>query len=59
MVSAILVLLRNTGQLRARTPFVGAIYGLHGAAWPPDEGGTWAPLAWLVGTDGRIVKITF
>jgi photosystem II stability/assembly factor-like uncharacterized protein len=46
-----------------------------GAAWTPDEGNTWFPLTdvtgfwavafaspkagWLVGTDGRIVKISF
>jgi len=80
----------KTWQLRPRTPFVGAVYGLsyvkglfqtvvatgpHGSAWTPDEGGTWFPLeglenfwavafagpgaGWLVGTEGRIVKIAF
>jgi photosystem II stability/assembly factor-like uncharacterized protein len=80
----------KTWELRTRTPFVGAIYGLsyvpdlfqtvvatgpHGAAWSPDEGGTWSSLpglenfwavafaspsaGWLVGTEGRIVKVTF
>jgi hypothetical protein len=45
-----------------------------GAAWTPDEGNTWFPLDatgfwavafanpqawWLVGTEGRILKISF
>jgi hypothetical protein len=49
--------------------------GPSGAAWTPDEGDTWnllpglvnywavafadAHTGWLVGTEGRIVKITF
>ena len=51
------------------------VTGPNGAAWTPDEGDTWNSLAgltgfwavafadehtgWLVGTKGRIVKITF
>jgi photosystem II stability/assembly factor-like uncharacterized protein len=81
----------RTWQLVTSTPFVGAVFGLSyvdgersrgvvatgpaGAAWSPDEGGTWNLLpgvdnywavafanreaGWLVGTGGRILKITF
>jgi photosystem II stability/assembly factor-like uncharacterized protein len=100
----------KTWELRSRTPFAGAIYGLSyvskgrhgddedlvnaedrgrdddeehtvvvtgpaGAAWTPDEGETWVSLpgvanywavafadkesGWLVGTDGRILKVSF
>lgn len=80
----------RTWTLAARPPFPGAVYGLSyvpgagttvvatgpkGAAWSPDEGGTWAPLegaadywavafagpdaGWLVGGGGRILKVSF
>jgi photosystem II stability/assembly factor-like uncharacterized protein len=77
--------------LATRTPFPGAVYGLvylargdgrtvvatgpGGAAWSPDEAGSWRLLegvrdywavgsagrgdAWLVGTEGRILKLSF
>jgi photosystem II stability/assembly factor-like uncharacterized protein len=76
--------------LRTRSPFAGAIYGSSyvpgagatvvitgpaGAAWSPDEGGSWTLLegardywsvafaspraGWLVGTRGRILKVSF
>jgi len=51
------------------------VTGPGGAAWSPDEGDTWASLTglanywavafaspragWLVGTQGRVVKISF
>ena len=80
----------RTWTLATRTPFPGAVYGLAylspgggtviatgpgGAAWSPDEGRSWRPLAgardywavgtagktvgWLVGTEGRILKLSF
>lgn len=81
----------QTWELATSTPFPGAVYGLSyvsnaglkgvvatgpaGAAWSPDEGGTWNLLpgvqdywavafatpraGWLVGTGGRILKISF
>ncbi len=61
----------DDGRGRART----VVTGPGGTAWTPDEGDTWNSLAgltgfwavafadervgWLVGTEGRIVKITF
>jgi photosystem II stability/assembly factor-like uncharacterized protein len=83
----------RTWRLAARTPFLGAAYGLTyvptssggpdgrtvvitgpgGAAWSPDEGQTWQRIqgakdywaagfanrhvGWLVGTEGRILKV--
>jgi photosystem II stability/assembly factor-like uncharacterized protein len=81
----------RTWTLATPTPFPGAVYGLSyvrgfgqrtvvatgpaGAAWSPDEGGTWFLLpettnywavafagpktGWLVGTEGRILKVSF
>ncbi len=80
----------KTWELRSRTPYSGATFGLAyipgfrravlvtgpgGAAWSPDEGGRWFALdgvenywavafagarsGWLVGTEGRILKVSF
>ena len=66
-------LVAAVGTIRGRAVVVTANDG--GAAWTPDEGTTWFTLpnvtgfwavafatpkaGWLVGTDGRILKISF